>query len=126
MSKSGKRSRPQIPLKTDPFSIGFWAALIKELGIPAFLILFFIFCFLCFASASQKKEFIDKFYLLKDVDNNPFPFSLTVLALLLIIYLQYVFYRKVLKVYKDEILRIGREKSELQKQLSGKLMNSDV
>jgi hypothetical protein len=45
---------------TNGTGIKFFAALIKELGIPAFIVLFFTICFIYFADSHQKSEFIDK------------------------------------------------------------------
>jgi hypothetical protein len=105
-------------------SISFWASLIKELGIPAFGVLFFVICFLWFATEKQKQEFIDKFFLLKDVQNNPFPFSVIVLVLLIVILLQYIYYNKILKLNKEENLRLGEEKTDLQEKLLEKRLHS--
>ncbi len=105
-------------------SIGFWAALIKELGIPAFCVLFFVVCFLWFATEKQKQEFIDKFFLLKDVQNNPYPFSIIVLVLLIVILLQYIFYNKIIKFNKEENRRLGEEKTLLQEKLLDKRLHT--
>jgi hypothetical protein len=115
--------RPQ-DLNTGSSSIGVWAALIKELGIPSFLVLFFVMCFLGFASAEQKSEFIDKFFLFKEVSNNPFPFSFVILVLLLIIILQHVYYKKEVQLNKDEVSRLAQEKTQLQEKILGKKMTS--
>lgn len=105
-------------------SLGVWAALIKELGIPAFMVLFFVMCFLWFASSEQKSEFIDKFFLFKGVRNNPFPISFVILVLLFIIILQHVYYKKEIQLHKNEVNRLAQEKSLLQEKILGKKMTS--
>ncbi|MEO7048981.1 MAG: hypothetical protein ABI091_27000 [Ferruginibacter sp.] len=104
--------------------VKFIASLIKELGIPAFGVLFFTVVFIKVASDEQKKEFVDKFFLFKDVNNNPFPFSFVILALLLIVLLQHIFYNKIIKTQGKEIDRIAKEKSALQSRQTGKNLNS--
>src|SRR5213595_3930557 len=116
-------TKPKM-IANDGGTIKFWASLIKELGIPAFVVLFFVLIFLWFASPSQKGEFIDKFFLLKDIKNNPFPFSLVVLALLLIIILQWIFYNKIIKMHKKENEKLGEEKTNLQERLLNKKLHS--
>jgi predicted membrane protein len=104
--------------------IGFVASLIKELGIPAFVVLFFTVVFFKVATIDQEKEFVDEFFLFKDVNKNPFPFSFVVVALILIIILLFVFYNKIIENQKQEIKRIAEEKSELQSRMAGKNLHS--
>jgi len=118
-----RQPEPKIS-SNNPSDISFWAALIKELGIPAFVVLFFVICFIWFATVEQKREFIDKYFLLKDVQNNPFPFTLIIVVLLLIIILQHIFYNKILKIHRDENDKLGIEKSDLQEKLLNKKLNS--
>jgi hypothetical protein len=104
--------------------IRFLAALIKELGIPAFVVLFFTVVFIQVATDDQKKEFVDKFFLFEDVNKNPFPFSFVVLALVLVIILQFVFYNKIIANQKEEMKRVADKKSELQSRIAGKNLHS--
>jgi hypothetical protein len=51
-----KAKSKAVSLDVSSPAIGVWASLIRELGIPSFLVLFFVFCFLGFASPAQKSE----------------------------------------------------------------------
>jgi hypothetical protein len=119
-----KAKRQPEGFESNSTSLGIWAALIKELGIPSFMVLFFVFCFLGFASPAQKSEFIDKYFLLKGINDNPFPFSFILLILLFIIILQYVYYKKELQLHKNEVNRMAQEKSQLQEKILEKKMTS--
>lgn len=117
-AKKGQSSDPNL------FSLKFWVSAMKELGIPAFIVFFFTMMFLFFATEAQKQEFVDKFFLFKDVNQNPYPFSFVVAALLFIIIVQYVYFKRIMNIKEGENKRLGEEKSELQKKLLNRRLNS--
>lgn len=120
MSKSKQSSQTVI----DVTSLKFWAAAIKELGIPAFLVLFSTVIFLYYSTLGQKREFIDRFFLLKKPSEDPFPFSFVILVALLIIITQHVYYNKIIDSKDQENKRLGKEKSNLQEKLLNRNLNS--
>lgn len=119
-----------MPTKKKPetdfnmYSLKFWSAAIKELGIPAFVVLFFTMMFLIFATKTQKEAFIDRFFLFQGVDKNPFPFAFVVLVLLATIILQYIYFRKIIRKQEEENKRLGEEKADLQQRLLNRRLNT--
>jgi hypothetical protein len=109
---------------TNLFSLKFWVAVMKELGILAFIVFFLAMIFLFFASNEQKSAFIDKFFLFQDVNKNPFPFSFVIAGLILVIILQYLYFKRILSIKEDANKRLGEEKSDLQSRLLNKRLNS--
>jgi predicted membrane protein len=123
MTKPAKKTAPQIEV-INVSSLKFWVTSIKELGIPSFIVLFFVIIFVTFASKDQKSQFIDEFFLFKDVSKNPFPVAFVVLILIAAIILQYVYYNKIINQKSKENERLGAEKSKLQEVLLNKQLHS--
>lgn len=97
-------------------------SLFKELGLPGFITVIVTFVFLFWGSAEQKREFIDTFILLKN--QNPFPCVIIIVSLIAVLLISTFFYRKMLKLRKEENNRIGEEKSKLQSELLNKKLRS--
>lgn len=97
--------------------IRFLAALMKEVGLPGFIVVMVFFVFLVWGSADQKSVFIDRFVLLKNLDQNPFPCVIIIITLLLIMLVTSIYWAKMLNLRKEENNRIGQEKSALQEKL---------
>lgn len=93
---------------------------IKEVGFLGFILIFAVLLVIIWATENQKQAIIDKYILIKDVEKNPFPFILIVLALIVIIILQGIYYRAIIKREKREIIRLSGEKKRLQKDELGK------
>lgn len=110
--------------KTFERMIRSFATIVKEVGIPGFMVVFVASIFVLFASGEQKREFIDSYILIKNVSQNPFPCILVVLFLLVMLVLQNIYFTQTLKAKKEELLRCGKEKSELQQLLIKKRLNS--
>ena len=102
------------------------AGIVKEVGLLGFITLFVAFIFLFFSTLEQKQEFVDRFILLKDGDKNPFPCAMIVLCLFVIILIGGMYNSRMLKLRKEENNRIGKEKSDLQKRLLEKDLNSSA
>ncbi len=100
------------------------AGLFKEIGLPGFIVVIITFIFLTFSSGTQKEEFIDKWILMKKVEETPFPFIFVVLILLFLIVFSWISCRRVHKLDKGEIKRLGEEKSRLQEDLLDKKLNT--
>lgn len=105
-------------------TLGALATIFKELGLPSFLIVIVVGIFFLFGSPEQKSEFIDRFILLKNVQEDPFPFAIVVASLLLIIIIGGYYQQKEIKKLKSENRRIGDEKTELQTKLIEKDLRS--
>jgi hypothetical protein len=94
-------------------------AVVKEVGLPSFLVLCAITFVIYFASPDQKKEIIDRYVLLKEIERNQLPACLVVLVLFGTIIARDWYWRTRVKLVEAERDRIGHEKSELQKILNG-------
>ena len=90
------------------------AGLLKEVGIPGFVVLSLVLIFIRYATEEQKRQFIDQYFLLKNIGDNPYPFFLLVIILFVVAVGQNIYYRKRLDLAERENERIGKEKSELQ------------
>ena len=100
------------------------AGIMKEVGLVGFIVLVVTFTFLVWGTVEQKREFIDKFILLKNIDENPYPYVIIIIFLLLIIVVGGIYANKLLKARKEENNRIGQEKSRLQEILLKKDLHS--
>ncbi len=121
----GKKKGKGKSTGTNEFSlIKFFSGIIKEIGIPGFLVTIVVFIFLTYSSADQKREFIDRFILLKSNGEEFKPCIIIVVILLLIIVTGSIYFRKTIQLMKKENNRIGKEKSELQSALINKNLHS--
>ena len=109
---------------TESFLLKSLAGVLKEVGIAGFIVLFSIVIFICYATGEQKRQFIDQYFLLKGIGENPYPFFLLVVILFAVVVVQNVYYRKRLELAERENERIGKEKSELQTLLLDKQLRS--
>lgn len=102
------------------------AGIMKEVGLPGFIVLVCVSIFLLWGTTEQKREFIDIYILQKHLNQNPFPCVIVIISLLLLLVMGSIYSNKILKLRKEENNRIGMEKSELQEfLLSKKLKSSD-
>jgi hypothetical protein len=99
-------------------------AAIKEIGIPGFVVTFLCFVFWQYADIAQKKDFIDIFFLFKNIESNKFPYGLVVVVLIATMIFQHVFYKKDLKLTNKELERVSEEKKQLQEILNKKQLNT--
>ena len=97
---------------------------VKEIGIPGFLTVFFCYIFWNNGSDEQKSEFIDTFFLFKNVEDNKFPFGVVIVLLIVIMIFQHYFYTKDIKLVNKELDRVTEEKKYLQEDLNKKRLNS--
>ncbi|MCE6992117.1 hypothetical protein [Dyadobacter sp. CY323] len=93
------------------------AGIIKEIGLPGFIVTFVCTIFFLNGSSIQKQEFIDKYILFKGVSENPFPFGMVVIALIICSVVQHIYYSLRLKVAKGENERMVVQNNDLQKRL---------
>lgn len=96
-----------------------FAGIIKEIGLPGFIVVFVCTIFFSYGSDTQKTEFIDKFILLKGISENPAPFGIIVVALIFCNVLQHIYYSSRLKVAKEENERVLKHNDGLEKKLLG-------
>ena len=120
--------------KTDPDSdldgfqklVKFLAGIMKEVGLPGFIILVLTSCLILWSTPDQQEEFVDSWILLKSTQENPRPCVIWCVGLVAIIVIGKIYYSKMVKIQKEENNRIGREKSELHEKMLGmKLESSD-
>jgi hypothetical protein len=117
------KSAPKPRNKNSNPGIGFpqialaFAGIIKEIGLPGFIVTFVCTIFYVSGTDTQKREFIDKFILLKGVSENPYPFGIIVIALIICSVIQHVYYSLRLKAAKEETQRSLDHNSDLQKRL---------
>ena len=90
------------------------ATIFKEVGLVGFMFVVTTSIFVIWGTREQKQEFIDTFVLLKNSADNPVPSVFIVVLLLLILVLSTVYNQKMLRYRKEEIKRLGEEKSRLQ------------
>lgn len=103
----------------------YFTGIVKEIGLTGFIIVVVVFVFLIYGTAEQKREFIDRFILLKHVSSsNPFNCIIVVLFLVAIITIGGIYYNLIFNLRKKENNRIGKEKSKLQEQLTGRNLRS--
>ena len=93
-----------------------FAIIVKEIGLPGFIVVLLSFIFLTASSSDQKQEFIDRFILLKPAEYNLNCYFI-VIALSMVLVLSSLYFRQILKLKKDEIKRLGAEKTILQEKL---------
>lgn len=103
-----------------------FAGIIKEIGLPGFIVLILVFIFMVWGTSEQKVEFIDRYILLKNIDEEPWPATLAIAFMALLVIIGWVYYDMRLRSAKEENKRIAREKSELQKLLIGKELQSSA
>ncbi|MBL7790881.1 MAG: hypothetical protein JNK77_01060 [Saprospiraceae bacterium] len=96
----------------------------KEVGPVGFILILGAGIFIIYGTEAQKQEFIDTYILLKRVSENPAPFTMVVIALVFFIFMLWVYYHQRFKYLKEEIKRIGAEKSKLQSELLDKQLRS--
>lgn len=93
------------------------SGIIKELGLPSFMFFCTLMVFIWYGTKEQKEQFIDRFVLLKTVQDDPFPFALVIVFLLFILFITIVQFNVRLKILQEENSRIGEEKTRLQNKL---------
>jgi len=96
----------------------------KEVGLVGFIFVVCTTIFFLWGTKGQKEEFVDRFILLKNPNDDPFPCIIVVVFLLLILVLITIYNRKMLQLRKDENNRLGEEKSRLQEMLLKRNLNS--
>jgi hypothetical protein len=99
-------------------------SIVKEVGIPGFIVVFLAVIFIIYGTSSQKTEFIDRFILLKGSIQDPNPAAFVVTFLVFILILGAIYHIRILDLERKEIERIGEEKSKLQEQLTQKRLRS--
>jgi hypothetical protein len=124
---SKKRTASQKPKENpneDSSYLKIFTAVVKEVGIPGFIVVFLAFIFVIYGTKTQKEEFIDKFLLLKNAGNESTPAAFIITFLVFILILGAIYHVKALALEREEIRRIGEEKSMLQEQLIQKRLRS--
>lgn len=97
---------------------------IKEIGVFGFLVAFFCFIFWQYASDKQKSEFIDLFFLFKDIEEHKFPYGLVVGLLITSMIIQHYFSTRERKQIEKELERVSDEKKHLQELLNNKQLKT--
>jgi di/tricarboxylate transporter len=100
------------------------ATILKEVGISNFVILMVVCIFIWYGNSEQKREFIDRFILLKNIDENPFPFASVIVFFIFIMIIGYTIMNNKIKILENENKRIGQQKSELEGVLLQKKLRS--
>lgn len=121
MSKK-KKSIESVPQESS--YIKYLAGIMKEIGLTGFIVVVVVAVFLIWGTSDQKREFIDRFILLKHIDQNPFSCVLVVVGLLFLLLVGSIYSSKMSKLRREENNRIGKEKSDLQELLLKKELNS--
>jgi len=119
-----KKKKSKQPPTQESRSIKYLAGIVKEIGLTGFIVVVIVAIFLIWGTADQKREFIDRFILLKHVNQNPFSCVLVVVGLLFLLLIGSIYSSRMFKLRKEENNRIGKEKSELQELLLKKELNS--
>lgn len=96
----------------------------KEAGLTGFIAIFLVSVFFMYASAEQKSEFIDRFLLFKNVQNDPLPFTFVVICLFAILMGTNFYNYKERNRLNKEIDRISNEKTSLHNKMLEKLLES--
>ncbi len=103
------------------------ATIMKEVGILGFIVLTLVAFFWNYSSDGQKTEFIDRFFLVKDSDKNPFFAGMIITGLAATVIMQYIYYKKQTDLLKKELDRVGDARSNAQETaLKKKLQSSKV
>ena len=90
------------------------ASIVKEVGIPAFLVACFVLYILIFATFAQKRAIIDTWVLFKPSQECNCNIQIAVTAALAVLLVGFnIYYYKLIGLKNREIKRIGTEKSEL-------------
>lgn len=122
-----KESETPKPSKDKPPSyqkaLKFLAGLLKELGMPGFLVVAMVFLFFASATDEQKQKFIDKYYLLENYKEDPV-YLIIVAVLIITGIISTFYYKRRTKMLKEETKRIGRVKSEIQEIVLRKELHS--
>ncbi|MEM9679473.1 MAG: hypothetical protein AAF901_04045 [Bacteroidota bacterium] len=120
----GKNKKKKTTSSPDGGFIMYLSGILKEVGTPGFITIVLTSVFLIWGTLVQKREFIDRFILLKNTNQNPYPCVIVVVGLLALLLLSSIYSAKMLKLRKEENNRIGKEKSELQQILLEKKLKS--
>lgn len=103
--------KPQSPSNSE-IALKAIAAIVKEVGISNFLVIFLSLFLLVFATQDQKERFITNWILLESTNHS---YCYIVIALVIVVaIIGGIYYRTMLRNAKKELLRIGQEKSDLQ------------
>lgn len=100
------------------------ATILKEVGLFGFVLVFFAAFFQLNGTPEQKQEFIDKFFLLKDIEKNPYPVTLLAVFVAVGIVIMVWYFRFRIRLLREENQRIGAQKSELQSTLTKSKLQS--
>lgn len=124
VKKKPVKNTPNANPNPNPDVLKIFAGIIKAIGIPGFLVAFVSSLFWYYGTTEQKREFIDRFILLKGYANDPNPAAFVVSFLVFILILGAIYHVRMQALDTEEIERISREKRELQEQLTRKRLPS--
>ena len=119
-----KKKKSKESVSQESSYIKYLAGIVKEIGLTGFIVVVVVAVFLIWGTSDQKREFIDRFILLKHIDQNPFSCVLVVVGLLFLLLFGSIYSSKMSKLRREENNRIGKEKSDLQELLLKKELNS--
>lgn len=91
--------------------------LISQAGVFGFLVFFGCAVFYFSADEEQKREFVDQYFLFRNAGDNPFPFAVVVLFLLLMLGMTIFVSRVRINGLKREIERLKDFNNELKRLL---------
>lgn len=116
MEMAGESNSSHTDSGASPSAIRFLSALMKEIGIINFIVLFVVIFLLWYGTPAQKEEFIDTWILLKRQDSHA-TCIIVVVCLIILSIIGTIFYIGSMKLLRKENERIGLEKSMLQEKL---------
>lgn len=95
---------------------------VRKFGWPSVVIVFGGWFLVQYASLEQKRELIDRYILGKGIEA---VYPIVILAGLfgVVVYGQYRFYKADVSALREELGRVGKEKSDLQELLAGRSLN---
>jgi hypothetical protein len=97
-------------------------AFVRKFGWPALVVVFGGWFIVQYASLEQKRELIDRYVLGKGIEA-VYPIGLLAGLFVVVLYGQYRFYQAEVRALRDELARVGKEKSDLQEWLAGRSLN---
>ena len=118
------RKAPQSSQSSEGKFLKLCTSVVKELGLPSFLVIIAVCIFVWYGTQEQKEEFINRFILLKDASNDPYPSFLVVGLLIFVYVITFGYQHSRIKAQEKEIKRISEERTALQEALLKKSLKS--
>jgi hypothetical protein len=119
MPKLPKSKEPRAPKELERTTawINLFASVVDRVGWPGLLVLTFCGLLFGWASADQKRQFIDLYFLGKGI-GNVWPIVVLSIIFCATVVAQVRVYGKKIALIEKELERVGNEKSQLQQELT--------